>query len=217
MAIDTLISNPKTVTQTTALDEPDSSNVDTSNTNRVILLNVDIKVRNLLTGSGTGQLRFEELASTSQMFFELEEKISHVDAIVLGVQHKEPVRIAQRIHSMGMDIPLLILTEPERYEQLKQVLKFAPFLNNDVMPWSTDSLDQLQAVLLETVKRTQKRRAYRGSIAAAQKRLGDVHRMRPQITHYLDHLLDHVPIGEHSGREDHRCFEQAQLGPVDCC
>lgn len=195
MTVDNLFSNPKTDTQTSAIVESGSSRIDTSSCSRVILLNVDIKVRNLLTGSGSAQLRFEELTSTSQMFFELEEKISHVDAIVLGVQHKEPVRIAQRLHSMGLDIPLLILTEPERYEQLKQVLRFAPFLNNDVVPWSTDSLDQLQDVLLETVKRTQKRRAYRGSIAAAQKRLGDVQRMRPQITHYLDHLLDHVPIG----------------------
>lgn len=162
---------------------------------RVILLNVDLGVRHLLTGRQGGGLYFDEMASAAQMFVELEQMNCQIDAMLLGVQLKEPVRIAQRIHSMGRDIPLLILTEPERYEQLRQALKFAPFLGNYVMPWSTGELKSLPGVLLETVRRTQKRRAYRGSIAAAQKRLGDVRRERPQVTHYLDRLLDHAPIG----------------------
>lgn len=161
----------------------------------VILLSVDIKTRNLLLIEDKQALDFEEVASAAQMFVELEQKKNQVDTLVLGVQLKDPVRIAQRIHSMGKDIPLIILTEPERYEQLKQALKFAPFLGNDVMPWSTGALEKLPQVLLETVQRTQKRRTYQGTIEAAQKRLGDVHRERPQVTHYLDRLLDHAPIG----------------------
>lgn len=166
-----------------------------SGAGRVILLNVDLDVRHLLSGKEGAQLTFDDMASAGQLFVELEQMKCHVDAMLLGVKLKEPVRIAQRIHSMGRDIPLLILTEPERYEQLRQALKFAPFLGNYVMPWSTGELDKLPGILLETVIRTQKRRAYRGSIAAAQKRLGDVQRERPQVTHYLDRLLDHAPIG----------------------
>jgi|GEM_PF-1549965 len=169
---------------------------DPGNSN-VILLNVDLKMRNLLVSSGKHVLCFCEMTSVRQMYVELEQMNNMVDALVLGVQLEEPVRIAQRIHSMGKDIPLLILTEPERHEQLKQALKFAPFLGKDVIPCSTEStaLTQLPEVLLETVKRTQKRRTYRGSIAAAQKCLSSVKRERPQVTHYLDRLLDHAPIG----------------------
>ena len=162
---------------------------------RVILLNVGLKVRNLLIGGNREQLYFDEIAGPSQTLIELEQMDGQFDAMVLGVQLKEPVRIAQRVHSMGKDLPLLILTEPERHEPLKQVLKFAPFLGNNVIPFSTDTLDELPGVLLETVKRTQKRRFHRGSIAAAQKRLGDFQRERPQVTHYLNRLLDHAPIG----------------------
>lgn len=161
----------------------------------VILLNVEFMVRNLLVGEGEGQLRYDEMTSAEQMFTELEQIVSPVDAMVLGIQLKEPVRIAQRLHGKGTDIPLIILTEPERYEQLKQALRFAPFISNDVTPWSTGKLDQLPGVLLETVRRSQKRRAYRGSIALAQKHLGNFRRERPQIRHYLDRLLDHAPIG----------------------
>ena len=161
----------------------------------VILLNVDLKVRNLLASEGKIQLCFDEMVSTGQMFAELVQMKNKVDALVLGVQLKEPVRIAQRVHSLGKDIPLLILTEPEHHEQLKQALKFAPFLGNDVVPWSTGSLDKFPAALLETVMRTRKRRTYRETVAAAQERLGDFSRERPQVIHYLDRLLDHAPIG----------------------
>lgn len=167
-----------------------------ASTGHVILLDVDLKVRNLLGGEGKGQLRLDEMTSAGQLYSEeLQKMSSPADAMVLGVQLRDPVRIAQRIHAMGMDIPLLILTETEHHEQLKQALQFAPFLSYDVVPWSMGELDKLPAELLETVRRTQKRRAYSGSIAAAQERLGSLHRMQPQIKHYLDRLLDHAPIG----------------------
>jgi PAS domain S-box-containing protein len=172
-----------------------STDCDDATAGHVILLNVGLNIRNLLAGKGKESLCFYEMASANQMFGELQQMKSPVDALVLGVQLKEPVRIAQRIHSMAMDIPLLILTEPERHEQLKQALKFAPLVGNDVVPWSTGALEELPGVLLETVTRTQKRRAYSDTIAAAQKRLGEVHSARPQGTHYLDRLLDHAPIG----------------------
>lgn len=166
-----------------------------SNVGHIILLNVDLKLRNLLVVEGNEQLDFDEIGSVGLMYTELEQARSNVDALVLGVQLKDPVRIAQRIHAMGKDIPLLILTEPERYEQLKQALNFSPFLSNNVMPWSTANLDKFPNALLETVRRTQKRRSYRDSIEVAQKRLGEVHHEPPQVTHYLDRLLDHAPIG----------------------
>ncbi len=196
MAVEKLLRNSGMAVET-ATPATKSANGDdmASSAGHVILLNVDLKVRNLLASVGKEQLRFDEMTSTSQMLVELEQRKSQIDAMVLGVQFKEPVRIAQRIHAMGRDLPLLILTEPKRYEQLKQALKFAPFLGNDVVPWSTDSLDDLHGALLVTVNRAKKRRVYRSSIAAAQKRLGDVQREQPQITHYLDRLLDHVPIG----------------------
>ena len=161
----------------------------------VLLLNVDDKVRNLLSSKDLEYLYFDEVATSQQMFTNIVQKQNKVDVMVMGVQLKEPVSIAQRVHAINNDVPILILTEPERYKQLKQALIFTPFLSNNVTPWSTDALDQFADVLLETIKRKQKRRSYKKSIAAAQKRLGDVYNERPQVKHYLDRLLDHVPIG----------------------
>lgn len=163
----------------------------------VILLNVDLKMRELLLGDGETKLTYNEMTSAKQMFVELGQMKNTVDAMVLGVQLEEPVRIAQRIHAMGKDIPLLIMTEPKRHDQLKQALKFAPFLGNDVIPCSTaaEALKQIPGILLQAVSRTQKRRVYRGTVAAAQKRLSNVKAEPPQVTHYLDRLLDFAPIG----------------------
>ena len=196
MTFEKLFRKSGAATQTAAAVEKSASCDDASpSVGRVILLNVDLKVSRLLTSEGMKQLCFDKISSASQMFVELEQRKSEVDALVLGVNLKEPVSIAQRIYSMGKDIPLLILTEPDRHEQLKQALKFAPYLGNDVVPLSVAALDKFPDVLLETVKRTQKRRVYRGSIAAAQKRMGDVYEVRPQVTRYLGRLLDNAPIG----------------------
>jgi len=161
----------------------------------VLLLNVDDKVRNLLSNKDLEYLYFDEVATRQQMFTNIVQMQNKVDVMVMGVQLKEPVGIAQRVHAINNDVPILILTEPERYEQLKQALIFTPFLSNNVTPWSTDALDQFADVLQETIQRKHKRRSYKKTIAAAQKRLGDVYHERPQVKHYLDRLLDHVPLG----------------------
>ena len=92
----------------------------TESVGNVILLSVGPGVSELLGVADMGQLCFHEMTSANQMFYELQLIKSATDAMVLGVQLKEPVRIAQRIHSMGKDIPIVILTEPERHEHLKQ-------------------------------------------------------------------------------------------------
>jgi PAS domain S-box-containing protein len=168
---------------------------DAITTGCVLMLDVDLKVRNLLAIKGMEYQYFDEVTSNQQMFSEMVQMQSKIDAIVMGVQIKEPVSLAQRIHAINKDIPILILTEPERYKQVKQALAFTPFLSNEIIPWSTDEMNQLKEALQDTVKRKQKRHSYKKSIAAVQLRLADVYHKRPQVKHYLDRLLDHVPIG----------------------
>lgn len=161
----------------------------------IVLLNVDLKVRNLLFNQVDTDFNFEEAANTEMLFQMLKEKTSNIDALVLGVEHKEPVRIAQRIHSLDKNIPLLILTEPNKHQQLKNALQFSPFLGSDVLILATDSFEKLPVTLSEMVLRAQKRRAYRGTIAASQKRMGSSYPDKPRVKQYLDRLLDHAPIG----------------------
>ncbi len=123
----------------------------------VILMNVDLKARNFLLKGNIEYMDFDELESRQQEFTQLIQIKNKVDAIVMGVQVKEPVNIAQRVHAMHKDIPIVILAEPEHHIQLQQALVFTPFLSNDVTTSSTEALDQLADILRDTIKRKQKR------------------------------------------------------------
>lgn len=162
---------------------------------RVVLLSVNEQVREFLRQTCDSSLHFVSINKTNALFTELTRSKSSVDAVVLGVDIKEPVRVAQRVHAGGRDIPMVILTEPDRHERLNQALKFAPFVGNNITPLSVAALRELPDALLEAVQRARKRQNYQGSILASQKRMSDFGLERPKVTHFLDRLLDHAPIG----------------------
>ncbi|MCU7884138.1 MAG: PAS domain S-box protein [Candidatus Thiodiazotropha sp. (ex Lucinoma annulata)] len=160
-----------------------------------VFLNVDPEIYYFIHQQLQSDLVLDQLSGLEQLYIGLEQGRIHIDALVLGVSLEEPVRIAQRIHSLGVDVPVLILTEPEHYDQLKRALKFAPFLGNNVLLCSIGDIEALPKILSETVNKTLKRRRYKGSMEAAQISLGAISRQRPQITHYFERLLDRAPIG----------------------
>ncbi|WP_316369580.1 PAS domain S-box protein [Candidatus Thiodiazotropha sp. CDECU1] len=161
----------------------------------VALLNVDPPIYRLIHEKLNSKLNLEDLTALEQLYNGLEQGRVCVDALVLGVSLEEPVRIAQRIQSLGIDIPVLILTEPEQYQKLKNALKFAPFIGNDVLLCSIANAEYLPQKLYDAVERVHKRRRYIGSMKAAQVSLGSISRSRPPITSYYERLLDHAPIG----------------------
>ncbi len=159
------------------------------------LLGVDNTAHRLLVERLDGRITLRRFGSPNQLFAAMEHAGLQADALVLGVQLEQPVRVVQRVHGFGLDIPVLVMTEPARYEQFSQALKFAPFIGNDVKSWCCDSLETLPRVLTEAVNRAQKRRQFKGSMAEAQRHLGKLPGERPQVTHYFQRLLDRAPIG----------------------
>ena len=157
----------------------------------VALLEVDADTGEELAAQLAGRISFDRMTDTQQLLDELEQ----LDVVVLGLRVREPVRLAQRIKSAGNDLPVMILTEPERHERLRQVLRFSPFIGSDVTPWPVDHMDELANALGEAVLRVQKRRSYSGVIAASQSRMRDIHTGKPPVSRYLDRLLDNAPIG----------------------
>lgn len=117
------------------------------------------------------------------------------DAILLGMDIEEPVRIAQRIHTYDKYIPILILSPPSGCAQLKRSLMFSPFLGNEVASWSTAEIEELSGAIRAAIGRRQQRTRYLNTISSAQIRLEKLPLLQPEATHYLDQLLDHAPIG----------------------
>jgi PAS domain S-box-containing protein len=117
------------------------------------------------------------------------------DSILLGSDVPEPIRLAQRVHAFDKTIPVLILTDPTRCAELRRTIMFSPLLGCEVAPWSTREIDGLPEALRRAVERRDQRRNYLSKIAQAQPKLGRLSLFQPEVTRYLDRLLDQAPIG----------------------
>jgi len=164
-------------------------------TGDVALLQVGDAVDGLITEALPSGIEVRRLDDADQLYSALEQGCPAPCALVIGVGIAQPVRVVQHARSLGADMPVLILSERASREQLEQTLRFAPFIGSDVKPWSSDDLGELPAALNRAVERASKRRQFRGSVAEAQRHLGRTPTNPPQVTHFVERLLDRAPIG----------------------
>lgn len=118
-----------------------------------------------------------------------------IDAALLGLKLEDPVRLAQRIHAVDKQVPIVILSKPGHDDLLRRTLMYSPFLGSEVIAWPADDVDELPNALQEAADRRRQRKRYHDTIASAEIRLEMLPLLQPEATHYLDQLLDHVPIG----------------------
>lgn len=161
----------------------------------VVLYQVSKEVQTLLGSGLPANISLHTTTDIDSLCLETQKTANPAEALVLGIGANEPVSIAQRVHSYGQDIPVVILSETERYAQLKQALQFSPFLGGEVQSWSLDQLPALPNTLAEIVRRTRNRRQYTGTIRAAQRHMEHMVRTPPPLTHYIDRLIDRAPVG----------------------
>ncbi len=117
------------------------------------------------------------------------------DLVALGPQFDDPLRVAQQIHQVDKQIPLLLLCEPEQYASLKHALQFTPLLGREVRCLSLDDDATAVVAVQDAVQRTKQRRLYSAQLHSANQQLADLSFPRPSATEYLGRLLDYAPIG----------------------
>jgi PAS domain S-box-containing protein len=110
------------------------------------------------------------------------------DVVVLGPRLADPVRVAQRIHSLDRDGAIVILAEPDRVAEVARALEVAPFLGGDIECVSSAG-SGMAALLSEAAGRTRARRAVRAE------RVRGRETPPPLSARYLGTLLDSAPIG----------------------
>src|SRR6476620_9047605 len=54
------------------------------------------------------------------------------DVVVLDPGLEDPVRVAQRLHSLDRDGAVVVLSDAKSEDDLRRALEVAPFLNGDV-------------------------------------------------------------------------------------
>ena len=112
-----------------------------------------------------------------------------VDVVLLAPGIADPVRVAQRMHSLDRDGAVIVLTEPDGEADLRRALSVAPFLSGDVSLSVTGDPGRLLAELSEAAARTRTRRE---AVAERKQRRATP---PPLNASYLGTLLDSVPIG----------------------
>lgn len=143
--------------------------------------------------NGSSGRSFEAVAEPGELIARL-ERGEPVDAVVLGSRLEEPVRVAQRVHSLDRDVAVLMLSDPGGYHRLVRAVQFAPLLGEDIGCWSVAEPETVVEETKEALTRARKRRSYRATIAAASADATAIGLPQPRAEQYLDRLLDHVPI-----------------------
>ena len=111
------------------------------------------------------------------------------DVVLLGPRLDDPVRVAQRLHSLDRDGAVVVLVEPEREPKVRHALDVAPFLEGDIQLLVIGDAASPATQLGEAAARTRARRER--SAGKAQRRQTPP----PLSASYLGTLLDSVPIG----------------------
>lgn len=111
------------------------------------------------------------------------------DVVLLAPELSDPVRVAQRLHSLDRLGAVIALADPGGEAELRHALDVAPFLEGDVSMLAAADAGTLVAEVAAAARRTRERREAAG---ARQKRRETP---PPLSARYLGTLLDSVPIG----------------------
>jgi PAS domain S-box-containing protein len=134
-------------------------------------------------------LTLERVADAAEAIARL-DKGDPVDVVLLAPHMPDPVRVAQRLHSLDPNAAVVILVGPDRRCELEHALEVAPFLSGDVVATASGDPGALAPVLLDAARRS---RARREGLVERRRPEDDV--PPPLSARYLGTLLDSAPIG----------------------
>jgi PAS domain S-box-containing protein len=136
-----------------------------------------------------------KIEDKSNIYAGFENGNQPADTVILGLEVREPVSIAQRLFLYDKNVPIFILSESSHCAQLKRTLMFSPFASNEIIPWSISEIDELSVAVSKAIHRRQLRLQHQNTIARSHIRLEKLPLLQPEAEHYLDQLLHHAPIG----------------------
>lgn len=131
-------------------------------------------VEQLLTASGLGTLDCE--------------------VVILGEALSEPVRLAQRIHTLDKNIQVIILAGAGHGEEFRRAISLSPFLGDAVSLVGASERDGLPESIRRAVKRAHRRCSYRRN-GESKRGGGAPTSPAPELAQYLGNLLEQAPIG----------------------
>lgn len=118
-----------------------------------------------------------------------------VEAIVVGSAINEPVQTAQRAFAVAPEIPVLLLTDRERYPKVRRALQFAPLIGEHVHCLVEDDAHRVADSVRVAIERRRKRAHHQATLHALNSQLAVVRRPFTPASELLERLLQRAPIG----------------------
>lgn len=117
------------------------------------------------------------------------------EALLIGENVGNPIRIAQATHALDNQLSIIIINDESSHHKIKHALLFTPFIGNTVQCLSNNIGIGLAAVTQDSIIRTRQRRSYSRMQGAPVKVGPDTHIYENIKAEFQDKFLEGAPIG----------------------
>lgn len=158
-----------------------------------LLIGVDaFTKRTLLQSAELPRLHFETVNTSEQALRRLDS--DSVDALIIGPLAGEPIAIAQQACRRQAHLAVMIVTEPERYQEICGRLQFSPFISAQTRCQPLSSEARVVQELQQAIDFSRTRRKHARTLQSASARLASSE-APPRRLPVLDRLLELAPVG----------------------
>lgn len=125
----------------------------------------------------------------------LDDDSAMADVIVFSRLLPRPFSAASSVLPRTRDAALLILCRPQDEQNYARRLHVTPHMDRRVELLPTVDNAELPEWVCRLGRKVRQRRGYRRTLAAAQRQLDNDEQPRRPANHYLEQLLEHLPVG----------------------
>lgn len=161
---------------------------------RANFVGVDAAIVELVRTSAGRRLEISTMDNVEQLLTASGLGTLDCEVVVLGSSVSEPVKLAQRIHTLDRNIQIIIVAAPDQVDEYQRIINYTPFLGDAVNLLAQESADQLPEFIRRAVKRAHRRCSYRRSGRESSGK-GNGGPQGAELVQYLGNLLEHAPIG----------------------
>jgi signal transduction histidine kinase len=160
--------------------------------NSILLFSVDTAVAALVQRDAGSHYAVENEADSHAVVDRLRREPFRYDAIVIGNEVPDPVRLLQELAAIRKDLPSIILCEGSDVADLQRLMQFTPFLPSDLSIYLARPAEAAAEAIGRAALQMRRRRRY-GSIVEAASPSTAIPLREEYNLAFLSSLLDGSP------------------------
>lgn len=123
-------------------------------------------------------------------------KIEDAQILLIGENTHNPIQITQQVYGHDSTLSILIISEAQKFQKIRQSLLFTPFIGPTVYAVSNAAGKGLVPIIKDHVQRTQQRRSYKSfQSSVAGKFIPSAQSFERVKEDYFNRVLQEAPVG----------------------